>query len=284
MTHPGPQISYPTPVSASPVVPRKPRRWLGVAVIAVLSVVALVGAYLGVRALDTPSAPDAPTGLELTKEPGRVKATWQSVDGASGYRIVRDDVVVYSGPHTTATDITVTKGEHSYRVFAIKDDRDSAASESESIAAGAGWGLYAPLVGQFPDLVPQAPDIASSFEGTRCVWMIVPSLDERGPAENGNGNQRTVARIRCATQGLERNFALTWYVNQDARNAAFSKEAETGHPVSWKHGTATIDPVKGRGMFKISDDPAQELSTVIIAGAIKLTEQQILDFANSLPI
>lgn len=264
---------------------RSTRHSLGLALIAVLAVAALVGAFLAARALTGAGAPPAPGGLAVTAGAGHVSARWDAVDGATSYQLLRDDTtVVYSGPATTARDDTVDGGRHHYQVRAVSGGMDSAPSDPVEVEATRGWGLYAPLIAQFPRMLPQAPDIASPWQATRCVWLLGASPDELGPSAAGSGEVRTVMRIRCATENLTHSFGVFWYASRDGLNAAFTEQTEGGHPVGWAHGTGRIDSQAGRGVFKIADHPEQELAMIVVASGVHLTDRQILVFVNSMPI
>ena len=98
----------------TPAAAREPlvRPWTIAVIVAAVLLVA-VGSFFSVRALTRIDVPDAPTGLTVDAGTGRLVATWDSVPGASGYQLVRDNgVVVYRGPQTEAVDAAVPAGEH----------------------------------------------------------------------------------------------------------------------------------------------------------------------------
>lgn len=274
---------YPSPTMTGPSAPRRRRlRWLPWTLIAVLAVIALVGGFLVTRSLGAVDAPASPTGLQLTRGTGQVTATWQPVAGADGYQLVRGDVVVYDGKDTKAVDQTVTAGAHTYRVQAVRRDAVSAPGESRTIDAGQGWGLYAPLIAEFPALLPQAPD-AKGWDDLTCLWMLNPVRGERGPSESGVGEVWTKLRIRCADPGLTIAMHVFWFDDKDGLDGALSQFAETGTPIKWNQGTGYVVPGDGSIYVKF-DDPARRLAVIAMKGVTStMTSKELLDLANSLP-
>lgn len=62
--------------------------------------------------------PAAPTGLTVVDGGGGAQLTWNAVEGAEGYKIVRDEVVVGETADTTYFDTVV--GQHTWRVKAYR--------------------------------------------------------------------------------------------------------------------------------------------------------------------
>ncbi|MBY4573557.1 hypothetical protein ACN94_08160 [Gordonia paraffinivorans] len=252
-----------------------------VALVVVAALLVGVGAFLSVRALTGVDVPDAPRGLRLDERSGRLVASWEPVSGASGYQLVRDDgLVVYRGDETEAVDVAVPAGEHTYRVVALRGDASSPPSEPKSVRTGNGWGVYAPLVAQFPELLPQAPDAVAAWNDARCVRRYSGGRDEVGPSETGNGRVRTVFVVRCTAGAVDRPFGVFWFASKDALNAEYSRSSATSRPVRWRHGTGLIDE-NGRGVFKITDDPARELAMIVV---LRTPAQDVLRTVDSMPI
>nr|WP_244278432.1 fibronectin type III domain-containing protein [Gordonia westfalica] len=266
----------------TPAAAREPlvRPWTIAVIVAAVLMVA-VGSFFSVRALTSIDVPDAPTGLTVDAGTGRLVATWDSVPGASGYQLVRDNgVVVYRGPQTEAVDAAVPAGEHTYRVAALDGDAVSPPSPPQSVRTGATWGVYAPLVAQFPELLPQTPDTAAKWNNAECVRRYAGGRDEVGPSETGNGQVRSVFVVRCAAGAVDRPFGVFWFASKDALNAEYSRSSATSRPVRWKHGTGLIDE-NGRGVFKITDDPARELAMIVV---LRTPAQDVLGMVDSMPI
>ncbi|MDS1113160.1 fibronectin type III domain-containing protein [Gordonia westfalica] len=266
----------------TPAAAREPlvRPWTIAVIVAAVLLVA-VGSFFSVRALTRIDVPDAPTGLTVDAGTGRLVATWDSVPGASGYQLVRDNgVVVYRGPQTEAVDAAVPAGEHTYRVAALDGDAVSPPSPPQSVRTGATWGVYAPLVAQFPELLPQTPDTAAKWNNAECVRRYAGGRDEVGPSETGNGQVRSVFVVRCAAGAVDRPFGVFWFASKDALNAEYSRSSATSRPVRWKHGTGLIDE-NGRGVFKITDDPARELAMIVV---LRTPAQDVLEMVDSMPI
>ncbi|MDL9936527.1 fibronectin type III domain-containing protein [Gordonia sp. ABSL1-1] len=262
---------------------RRPR-WLLISAIAGLAVVALVAGYLITRAVTGADGPETPENLQLKALTGQVEATWDAVADADSYQLLRGDRVVYSGPAPHGIDATVTEGKNIYRVLAIRHGIVSPPSAPVEVSAGPGWGLYAPLMAQYPVLLPQAPD-EIAWEGAQCVWMLNGAESERGPSQTGSGDLQTVMRIRCATSNYRNAFGVFWFASKDAVNRSFTAYAPTGQPIRWSHGTGVVDTEQGRAMLKIADDPAHELSVIVIVSTFeKMTVGQIVEFANRMPV
>ncbi|GAC53896.1 hypothetical protein [Gordonia amicalis] len=271
-----PPAGPPTTPPNSPTV----RPWT-IAAIVVAAVLLAVGSFFSVRALTSVDVPDAPTGLKLDAGTGRLVATWDAVPGATGNQLVRDDgIVVYRGTETEVVDASVPAGEHTYRVAALDGDTVSPPSPSQSVRTGATWGVFAPLVAQFPELLPQTPDTAARWGNAECVRRYAGGRDEVGPSETGNGKVRTVFVVRCAAGAVDRPFGVFWFASKDALNAEYSRSSATSRPVRWKHGTGLIDE-NGRGVFKITDDPARELAMIVV---LETPAQNVLQMVDSMPI
>ncbi|GAB99962.1 hypothetical protein GONAM_11_01420 [Gordonia namibiensis NBRC 108229] len=256
------------------------RSWT-IAVIVVAVLLVAVGSFYAVRAFTSVAVPDTPTGLTLDAGTGRLVATWEPVPGATGYQLVRDDgFVVYRGTDTEVVDAAVPVGEHTYRVAALDGDAVSPPSPPQSVRTGASWGVYAPLVAQFPELLPQTPDTAAKWNNAECVRRYAGGRDEVGPSETGNGKVRTVFVVRCAAGAVDRPFGVFWFASKDALNAEYSRSSATSRPVRWKHGTGLIDE-NGRGVFKITDDPARELAMIVV---LQTPAQDVLEMVDSMPI
>ncbi|KQY90912.1 hypothetical protein ASD24_24245 [Paenibacillus sp. Root52] len=66
---------------------------------------------------------EKPANLVLTPKAASVKATWDAVNGASGYKLMNGNSVIYQGPLTTFTDVDLTEGTtYNYSVFAMSGD------------------------------------------------------------------------------------------------------------------------------------------------------------------
>ncbi|MEO9327902.1 fibronectin type III domain-containing protein [Gordonia sp. B21] len=262
----------------------RPRRivpWWAVALVVVVAVAVGTGAFFSVRALTGVDVPDTPGGLQLDSGSGRLVARWDPVPGASGYQLVRDDgYVVYRGSRTEVVDAAVPAGEHTYRVVALRGDASSPPSRPMSVRTGDSWGVYAPLVAQFPDLLPQTPDTAAEWNDTECVRRYTGGRDEVGPSETGSGRVRTVFVVRCVAGAPDRPFGVFWFASKDALNAEYSRSSATSRPVRWRHGTGLIDE-KGRGVFKITDDPSRELAMIVV---LQTPAQDVLQMVDSMPI
>ena len=177
-------------------------------------------------------------------------------------------------------DAAVPAGEHTYRVAALDGNAVSPPSPPQSVRTGASWGVYAPLVEQFPELLPQTPDTAAKWNDTECVRRYAGGRDEVGPSETGNGKVRTVFVVRCAAGAVDRPFGVFWFASRDALNAEYSRSSATSRPVRWRHGTGLIDE-NGRGVFKITDDPARELAMIVV---LQTPAQNVLEMVDSMPI
>lgn len=278
-------MTSPTPSTAPTTTPRSPRRfesgpWL-IGLIVLVAAVVAVGGFVVVRSVTAPDAPDTPGGLTLQARPGRVVASWDPVSGASAYQLLRGDgYVVHQGPETSAEDVSVPAGEHDYRVIAIRAGVYSEPGPVQRVRTGASWGEFAPLVAQFPELLPQAPDTAAQWMNTECIRRYSGGRDEVGPSETGAGQVRTVFVVRCAAGSVDRPFGVFWFASRDALNAEYSRSSETSRPVRWRHGTGLIDE-NGRGVFKITDDPSRELAMIVV---LETDGQDILDMVDSLPL
>ena len=164
-------MTSPTPSTSPTTTPSSPRRfesgpWL-IGLIVLVAAVVAVGGFVVVRSVTAPDAPDTPGGLTLQARPGRVVASWDPVSGASAYQLLRGDgYVVHQGPETSAEDVSVPAGEHDYRVIAIRAGVYSEPGPVQRVRTGASWGEFAPLVAQFPELLPQAPDTAAQWMNT----------------------------------------------------------------------------------------------------------------------
>ncbi|ADU31969.1 glycosyl hydrolase [Evansella cellulosilytica] len=78
-----------------------------------------------------PIVPDAPTSLEAyEKTTSTVTLTWEAVNGADGYEVLRDGIVVHTTPETTFTDIGLDENTtYEYTVRAYNE----AGSSEESV-------------------------------------------------------------------------------------------------------------------------------------------------------
>lgn len=280
MSHQSPASPPPPPPPPSPPRGFRSAPWV-IALVVVSAAVIAAGGFLLVRSVTAPDAPETPGGLTLTARPGHVVATWQPVPGASSYQLVRGDgYVVYDGAGTEAIDARVPPGEHEYRVIAVRDGVYSEPGPGQRIRTGESWGEFAPLVAQFPEMLPQSPDTAATWMNAECIRRYSGGRDEVGPSENGVGEVRTVFVVRCAAGAVDRPFGVFWFASKDALNAEYSRLSSTSRPVKWRHGTGLIDE-NGRGVFKITDDPARELAMIVV---LETESQDILEMVDSLPL
>ncbi|MCR5979747.1 fibronectin type III domain-containing protein [Gordonia jinghuaiqii] len=276
-------MGHPVPTQPpGPATPREPFSgpW-PIVLIVVLAGAVAVGGFIGVRALGSPDVPQSPGGLTLEAQTGHVAARWDAVSGAEGYQLVRDDgLVVYEGSRTEAVDAEVAAGEHVYRVMAVRSGVSSPAGPARTVRTGESWGQFAPLVAQFPQLLPQAPGTSARWRDAECVRRYSGGRDEVGPSETGTGKVRTVFVLRCAAGAVDRPYGVFWFASKDALNAEYQRSSSTSRPVSWRHGTGLIDE-NGRGVFKITDDPAQELAMIVV---LRTQAQDVLETVDSMPI
>lgn len=250
------------------------------AVIAAVAVLVLIASLFAVRAMSGGSDPDAPNGLSLTAKNGTVNATWNTVSGADEYILIRDDnTVAYRGPESKAVDATAPTGEHTYRVRAVNDGRWSAESGDTKVTVESGWGAIAPLVAEFPDLLPQTP-LLLGWEDINCRSMVRAVKIERGSSDAGNGAPLVKARLHCFNTDLM--LQPVWMTSKNAVDQLFadmSKSAPAGESIRWRLGTGYV--VEADKAIYLRFDDHDDLA--VLAQLDKGGKKELVDLANKMP-
>lgn len=111
---------------------------------------------------------DKPANFVLTPKTTSVKATWDAVNGASGYKLMNGNSVVYQGPLTTFSDVDLAEGTtYHYSVVAMKDDVVSEAAKASTTT----------LVNQLP--YPANLHVTDlKWNNVRFEWDAVEGADE----------------------------------------------------------------------------------------------------------
>ncbi|MGO3328517.1 hypothetical protein [Gordonia sp. (in: high G+C Gram-positive bacteria)] len=250
--------------------------------IAAGALVVLVICALAVRfGVGKPGAVDAPGRLSVSAEGTTVKAAWTGVDDADAYQLVRDDgVIVYEGGDNVAGDTTAPQGTHEYTVRAISRGVLSAPSADSEVTVGPSWGPYAPFVKQFPNVLPQSPDIAG-WKGLHCTWLLSGFQAETGPRDSGSGD--ILARSRMACDGTDLALAVAWLDSKQATDAVFA--AASAKPRSqalrWRYGTGYFDEAS-RIAYLRPEHPANTWIAVQQGGSGG--KEQLLDLVNEMPL
>ena len=196
------------------------------------------------------------------------------------YQVVRDDsVVVYDGDATTYVDDEATMGKHRYVVRAVSDGVESAASAPSEATAGSSWGAYRSYVSQFPDLLPQAPEL-SGWKDLECTWTLYGFKDEMGRAEDGSGKSLSRARITCGSPELA--LSVGWLQSKEATDSIFGRASRRPgiEAVKWRFGTGYYDG--GGNTLHLRPDDHEKVWIGISANGA--TKDQLLDFANAMPL
>ncbi|ALG83771.1 hypothetical protein ACH46_03660 [Gordonia phthalatica] len=251
-----------------------------IAIIAVVAVLVLLASLFAVRSMVGSSTPDAPSGLSVSYEDGKVKAVWNTVSGADEYVLVRDDsTVAYSGSESKAEDLTATAGEHTYRVRAANSGRWSAESAETKVAVLTGWGQLTQFVTQFPDLLPKTPD-AEGWQGITCRSMVRALLIERGPSDHGSGDPLVRARMHCFTSDI--SLQPMWMTSKNAVDQLMSEVSKDDSPesISWRYGTGYVVESARTIYLRFSDRDDLVINLSLKAGGKK----ELLDLANSMPL
>ncbi|MCF8568896.1 hypothetical protein L5G32_01275 [Gordonia sp. HY002] len=256
-----------------------PRRvWWAIAGLAV--VVFLVCLFAVRFTVGGSGAVDAPSGLTTSADAKGVKIAWTGVSGADGYQVLRDDaVVVYDGDSTTYVDDEAQAGKHRYTVRAVSGGVVSASSSASEVTAGSSWGVYAPFVKQFPDLLPQAPDL-TGWKSIECGWTLYGFSDEIGRADDGSGDVLSRARIACDSDELV--LSVAWLDSTQATDTVFAAASRRPgiEAVKWRFGTGYYDGAK----HVVHLRPENHADTWIGIGAPDATKDQLLELANSMPL
>ncbi|WOC12897.1 fibronectin type III domain-containing protein [Gordonia sp. MP11Mi] len=249
-------------------------------IVAASAVVILLACLFGVRfAIGGVGAVDSPSGLTTSVDGEGVKAAWTGVSGADGYQLVRDDsVVVYDGDATTYVDSQASTGKHRYTVRAVSEDVVSAASTASEATVDSSWGTYTPFVAQFPELLPQSPDL-SGWKGVECYWMLSGFKDEMGTAVDGSGNSLSRARIACDG---EIALSVAWLDSKVATDAVFANASKRPgiEAVKWRFGTGYYDGSEHVMHLR----PDNHENVWIGIGANDATKDRLLEFANDMPL
>ncbi|MCF8609683.1 hypothetical protein L5G28_05825 [Gordonia sp. HY285] len=245
------------------------------------AVVVLVACLFGVRfAVGGSGAVDTPSGLTTSVDEAGVKAAWTGVSGADRYQLVRDDsVVVYDGAATTYVDDQAATGKHRYTVRAVSDDVVSASSTASETTVGSSWGAYTTFVRQFPELLPQTPDL-SGWKSIECYWMLSGFKGETGAAVDGSGNALSRARIAC--DGPDVAVSVAWLDSKSATDAIFVNASKRPgiEAVKWRFGTGYFDGAEHVMHLR----PDNHENVWIGIGANGATKDQLLEFANGIPL
>lgn len=143
------------------------RRWLWLAVAAVVLVAAIGTTVFFVTRPSGPTAPASPTGLAGTgSEDLTVSLTWSPSSGATGYTLSRDGTQVYQGAATSFTDdggqatggTGVHVGRHTYTLTASNVDGQRSPASTVAVDVPKGpWGNDAFMIAKFPELLPASP-------------------------------------------------------------------------------------------------------------------------------
>ncbi len=159
-----------TPV-ASPGAGRRriTRTWIAAAVVAVLLIAGgTTAAVLLGRSEPEVTAPATPAGLTATADGRTVSVNWSGSTGATGYTLSRSGSTVYTGVAARYTDAKVPPGDYSYTVTASNSGgQASAASGPVYVKVTDPWGAAAPVVDEFPDLLPATPT-TTGYGGSTC--------------------------------------------------------------------------------------------------------------------
>lgn len=250
-------------------------------IIAAAAVVVFLICLFGVRlAAGNPGAVDSPSGLTTSVDGATVTAAWTGVSGADGYQLIRDDsVVVYDGDETKYVDAEASPGQHRYTVRAVSDGAMSASSSASEVTVESSWGRYAPFVKQLPDLLPQTPD-QSGWKSIECYWLLSGFKDEMGTADDGSGDPVSRARIAC--DGPEVAVSVGWLTSKPATDAVFANASKRPRiqAVKWRFGTGYFDETEH--VMHLRPDNHENLWIGI--GANDATKQELLDFANDMPL
>lgn len=250
---------------------------LGVAAVAV--VVFLLCLFAIRFTVGGSGAVNTPSGLTTSADNGAVKIAWTGVAGADGYQVRRGDaVVVYEGDATTFVDDEAPNGRHRYTVRAVSDGVESASSAASEVTVGSSWGTYTPYVRQFPDLLPQAPDV-TGWKDLDCVWTLYGFKDEMGRAAEGSGKPLSRARVACNSPELA--LAIGWMNSKEAADTIFGRASRLPgiEAVKWRHGTGYYD---GDGhQLNLRPDRGD---VWIGIGADGATKEQLLELANAMPL
>lgn len=105
-------------------------------------------AYLDEISLTTGSVLSAPSGLQAgTPTSSTIPLSWNPVAGATGYKLYRDNSVIYSGSAASYNDTGLTAGTtYSYKVSATNSSGESAQSAAVSAVTAASGGTGATMV------------------------------------------------------------------------------------------------------------------------------------------
>lgn len=257
---------------------RRTMRVVYLVVIAIALALSMLIAYFSARALTSVSAPDK---LAADASAGAVTLTWNAVDGADSYTLVRDGgTVIYSGPDRTFVDIAADAGTRRYTVSATDGTRESPMSAEVEAKVMSGWGDIAPFVAQFPDLLPSNPEQVG-WQDVRCQWMIRPDQSELGSGPTGSGQVIGKARMACSSPSTI-SFQIGWMASKDATNTYFarlSKDADRS-AISWRHGSGYVDERYSEIYLRLDDHP----DVFIGLADDGASRDELLKLADSIPI
>ena len=218
---PGPPSGPPPgqPNYGTPAPPQRSRRGLWVAISAAV-VAILVGA--GVLVFVLLQGVDPPTGVSATAQPDGVAVSWQAVDGATGYDVLRDGESVGTTDATTFLDTEAPGGtELQYSVVATEgDDRSEAAS--------AGPAVLTPV---------DAPAPTATADGTQVqlTWEPVTGAERYEVSRNGESLATDVTEgsyLDTAPPQGDHSYDVT-AVDEDGAGSTATGTAPVFSPGPW---------------------------------------------------
>lgn len=251
-----------------------------IGIIVVVAALVFVASLFAVRAMVGGSTPDAPTGLSVSFENGKVKAAWNRVDGGDEYVLIRDEgTVAYSGSDSTAEDGTAPTGQHTYRVLAANDGRWSSESAETKVTVGSAWGRVAPFMAEYPQLLPQTPE-ETGWEGLSCRTLVRALKLERGSSDTGSGTPLAKARVHCFNSKVI--IQPGWMTSKNAVDQVLADltKSQPTESIGWRYGTGYFSAVEHAAYLRLSDKP-DEMFVVTVDGADK---QGVLDVVNAMPL
>ncbi len=123
----------------------------------------------------TVGAPFTPTGFNAVAGDTRVTLTWDTVTGATGYKLYRDNVVIASPTTVNYTDVAVSNGRmYAYTLSATNSAGESARSSTVNAAPAKGLPTVGAWLGatpgeitlaQFETLTQRKLDIYHTYKG-----------------------------------------------------------------------------------------------------------------------
>ncbi|MGB6038832.1 MAG: hypothetical protein WBG39_03130 [Gordonia sp. (in: high G+C Gram-positive bacteria)] len=246
-----------------------------------LSILGVVAAGLGYWLAGSFHTVSAPEGLQAKASVGVVEISWNSVEGADQYMLVRDDgEVIYAGDETRYSDFSAKFGERRYVVISTVDGRESPASAETVVKVDSGWGDWGSYAAEFPKLLPRTPKQVGWQQST-CQWMIRPDRAELGSGPQGSGHPVGRARIACMSPDSVA-LQVVWVASAEEVDEFFGRASafDGAEAISWRYGTGYVRIQAGE-IYIRADDRNDVFFAIGKSGA---TKSELIRLANSMDL